>query len=290
MAAQPETRRWAWLKDWGVVVISLATLVSTSYQFYFREVLREERKPTALAIEAKLEQVGRRDDLVLVRIVVRASNPSDRRIYVPAFWYTLYGMSLSDRACAESIPWHRLQGSSDRMVIASYNTLRNTEVVAQRRMFGELAWWEPRDVTNFEDIVALPADRFDYAKLYVTYQHGRSMAGLDEARPVVWTIAQDGEWFPLMMTTGFRQALSSHRAGEGKGAQAVQDMLAGKTVQASDLPKELLGAYDKEVIRWSERTTAGANYFESGLSLASAAGDAGAVRVPGKGAALPACH
>lgn len=268
----PPKSGFSW-KDWGIILISLLTLLSTSYQFYFREVIREaqreERKPTALAIDARLERVAERNGLVFVRVRLQASNPSDRRIYVPAIWYSMFGFAVPDEPCASQVKWIEVGGQTDRLVLSSYNPSKYVEIAAQRRLFAERVWWEPKDVTTFDDIFAIPADRFDYLKLYATYISARSLKGLHDDPMVLWGIGTDGEWAPLLITSRFYQALQAAAPTDGAASAA----LKGNVVRIAELNPSLRKLYEEEVKRWSESAESGQNYFEAALGISSAPSD-----------------
>lgn len=254
-------------KDWVIALVGLATLLSTTYQFYFREVVREDRKPTALAIDARLERAGERDGIAFVRVRVQASNPTDRRIYVPALWYSMFAFGVDVEPCGVRVDWTKMHSDTDRIALTRYNPGRTVEIVAQRRLFGDRAWWEPKDITNFEDIVAVPLQRFDFLKLFTTYVHGRKVDSLHEDHMVAWTTRPDGEWLPLVITRAFHEALKQ-AAPTDAAASAV---LHGKVVAVMSLSDPLRRAYGLHNTQWAREAEGGINYYEVGLGLASAA-------------------
>ena len=188
---------FAWVKDWGVLLLSALTLFSTTFQFYFRDISAPRRKPTALELKAELQQVGQRDGMILARLLLHATNPTDRRIYVPAFWLAVYGSALGDALRAVDTDWHAAIAQPNDRLYTSFNEPAEVALLAQRRIFADgSAWYDPKDVTVFEDVIAVPADRFDYLKLNVTYVHGRSLDALNEAEPVVW-LDDGGSWYAV---------------------------------------------------------------------------------------------
>ena len=191
---QPKNR-FSWFKDSVVLLIAALTLVSTTFQFYVRDYLTPQRKPTALEISTRLEPVGERRGMSLVRVAVRATNPTDRRIYVPAIWFSVFGFGLPPRPCDADTDWQKALASADELLHSSFNPPASINIVAQRQVFADgSAWYEPKDVTNFEDIVAVPTGRYDFLKLLVQYIQARSLDALDEKQPIEWK-EQDGIWY-----------------------------------------------------------------------------------------------
>ncbi|MFO0996376.1 MAG: hypothetical protein U1F33_06790 [Alphaproteobacteria bacterium] len=188
---------FAWVKDWGVLVVSALTLLSTTFQFYLRDFWAPRRKPSALEIKAELQEAGRRDGMALVRLVLRATNTTDRRIYVPAFWLAVHGYGLGDGIRAADTDWRAALDEPSDALSTSFNTPVDITLLAQRRIFADgSAWYDPKDVTVFEDVIAVPAGRFDYLKLAVNYVQGRSLDALNEAEPVVW-FEDQGSWYAV---------------------------------------------------------------------------------------------
>ena len=236
----------SWAKDWGVLLVSTLTLLSTSFQFYFRDVFAPRHKPTALEIKAELEKVGERDGMILVRLLVHATNPTDRRIYVPAFWLAAYGYALGDRSQPTETDWHAAIEQPNDFLYTSFNAPTEVTLLAQRRIFADgSAWYDPKDVTVFEDVIAVPAARFDFVKLHITYFHGRSLDALNEAQPVVW-LEEQGSWYAVPWFRG------TARPGATPSAAESEDALVRGT-------------------RWREKAGGGMNVTEIALALSRTA-------------------
>src|SRR3989442_9027127 len=79
------------LREWvqfGILVFGVGWGVFT---FILKDIWAPARRPGALDILSNLDEVGRAKADRLIRVRIIATNPSDRRIYVPALWYTAWG-------------------------------------------------------------------------------------------------------------------------------------------------------------------------------------------------------
>jgi hypothetical protein len=125
-----------------------------------------------------------------VRITAR--NPTSRRIYVPAFWFTVKGVSLARAdmtATDQAASLARIEGDE---LVSTYAPSTPSEVVAQRRIvFDKSAWWEPQDKTNDECIFAIPKERFDFLEMRVSYLSTRFGNDIGAVR---WDTTRSGEW------------------------------------------------------------------------------------------------
>jgi hypothetical protein len=81
--------RWKDRRDWVQLVVVVFVALSGAYQFVFKDVIKPSREPTALELGIGLENVGKKGGMLLVRARIAAVNPTNRRIYVPAFWFNV---------------------------------------------------------------------------------------------------------------------------------------------------------------------------------------------------------
>ncbi|MBI3899495.1 MAG: hypothetical protein HY308_14555 [Gammaproteobacteria bacterium] len=230
-----KTSSFATARDWlqtGVLIVG--ALVGT-YQFYLKDVLSPARAPTALDVAARIEKVGEKDGKLLMKVVVAATNPTDRRIYVPAFWFTVRGSRL-EGADAFSTSEFTERVRTGEQLVTRYLPNPKSEIVAERRIISDgLAWWEPNDKTNDEAIFTIPQGKFDYLELQVFYLHTRDISVLTTP---AWFVGDDG-------------ALSAH--------------LQFKT--RDDAKPELFDVTNSRHLKWADEAAAGINWYVSTLSL-----------------------
>jgi hypothetical protein len=170
--------------------IVVAAIVAT-YQFYLKDILRPRQEPTALELTASLSNVGEEKENLLIKAAIETNNPTERRVYVPAFWFTVRGISLSPSDPGPELFRREVTEVRD-LFLSRYWTAADTQVVAQRRIvYDGYAWWEPDDKTRDEQVFVVPKGKFDYLELRVSYLMTRAGQALDT--PDWWT-DEDGSW------------------------------------------------------------------------------------------------
>ncbi|HEX5057239.1 MAG TPA: hypothetical protein VFX02_12185 [Gammaproteobacteria bacterium] len=176
------------------MAVIVFTVAWTSYEFFFKEFIKPAHEPTALELDVRLEYAGEKDGLIMVRGVINASNPSNRRIYVPAEWLTVKGRRIA-------APTQR--GNRDNVipdspaepgVYRNYAPVASSEIVAEQRMLDGIDnnWWDPKDRTNDEISFAIPKGEFDFLDIVVAYLYTKNVDGLADPE---WTLTHDGsQW------------------------------------------------------------------------------------------------
>ena len=183
--------RWKNTRYWVQVVVVVFVALSGAYQFVFKDIIRPSREPTALELSTGLENVGKKGGMVLVRARITAVNPTNRRIYVPAFWFNVRAVRLF--SAAHQVEADQKSGTldPDRLVTA-YAQIASRELIAyQRIVTAGNAWWDPKDKTHDEAVFAVPEGKFDYLEMRVTYLHTRFGDVLLEPD---WIQDAEGEW------------------------------------------------------------------------------------------------
>lgn len=207
------------LREWLQLFIIAFAALWGAYEFTVKDIIRPAQKPTALDIDASLEKVGQKESNILVRARVMAKNPTDRRIYVPAFWFIVRGYNLSDHPAGTTTDYQatlaRLEGTE---LVCKYAPMAAAEVVAQKRIvYAGDAWWEPEDKTNNEEIFAVPEGKYDFLEMKVYYLHTRDNSVLDAP---VWSAAADGAWgaqFKLKESSGDPAEVVNWEIATGSG-------------------------------------------------------------------------
>ena len=181
------------MREWIQLLVIVFAAAWGSYEFIVKDIIRPTQKPTALDLAASLETVGKKNGKILVRARITARNPTDRRIYVPAYWFTVRGYQLSDSAEPTNMNHksilEKLRGSE---LVRTYAPIESGEVIAQQRItYKGDAWWEPEDKTNDEAIFVVPNEKFDFLELSIHYLHTKDDSVLDNP---VWFAEEDGAW------------------------------------------------------------------------------------------------
>ncbi len=87
---------WKNFRDWLQVIVIIAATLIGAYEFVYKDVYKPSIRPTSLNVKANIELVGKKDGMCLVRCKVVTENPTDRRIYIPAFWLTVRAYAIDE--------------------------------------------------------------------------------------------------------------------------------------------------------------------------------------------------
>jgi len=185
--------RYKNIRDWlQLAFIIFATLWGV-YEFVLKDIIRPAQKPTALELVAKLEWLGTKSEHTFIRVNIEAKNPTDKRIYVPAYWFVVRGYKLSHALPGSTPDKQTLYKPQYNEMINTYSAVSTTEIVAQKRIASEAdTWWEPQDITHDESIFSIPEHQFDYLELSVFYLHTKDNAELENPN---WEVYEDGSWW-----------------------------------------------------------------------------------------------
>ena len=180
-------------REWILTLSILSATIIGGYEFLLKDVIKPKQEPTALNIESKLEKVGEKDSLLLICAEIMAINPTQKRIYIPAFWYSIIGYNLS-REKDKKIDNYKemLDKINGNELILCYAPIISGEIVAQQRIiYTYNAWYEPLDQTNNEIIFAVPKNKFDFLKMNIYYLHTRNVEDIGDTE---WFAYNDGIW------------------------------------------------------------------------------------------------
>jgi hypothetical protein len=179
------------IREWIQIVVIVFTVGWTSYEFFFKEFVKPGLEPTALELNVKLEQVGEKDGFIMVKGTIDTLNPSSRRIYVPALWYTVKGSRVTmtkervgnDHVLPENLPTHA--------PIRLYAPVSSSEVVVEEKILSSrYPFWDPKDKTRDEISFAVPKGEFDFLDMKVMYLFSRYINDLPEP---AWYRTGDGK-------------------------------------------------------------------------------------------------
>lgn len=194
MPSDAGKRRATQIREWAQFAILVFATAFGAYKFIYVDVFLPRLRPTALELTTSLEAIGHSAVGRLIRVRIVSVNRSDRRIYVPALWYTVIGNTLGKRTSPSFVdavasdttdrPWGQLT--------ARHDVVRYREVVASARVYGENAnWYEPHDQTTEEAVFAVPEKLYDYLVLRVEYYSTRDTVGWGAPN---WEYQEPGFW------------------------------------------------------------------------------------------------
>ncbi|MFL5382570.1 MAG: hypothetical protein ACJ8GN_08680 [Longimicrobiaceae bacterium] len=174
------------------------------YTFLYKEVIVPRNRPAALVVTPVLEAIGRRGDLVLARATFQMVNRSDSKVYVPAMWYSVRGLKL-ESVEQEDTTYLRLnrENAQKPYPTSRFSQFTAADLVGSGKVSTEVeTWFEPGAEQRVEQLLYIPADRYDAAQLQVQYLISKD---IHEVKEIRWRTTDEGDLDPrLVFTDGSR--------------------------------------------------------------------------------------
>jgi hypothetical protein len=211
------------------------------YTFVYKEVVVPRNRPAALVVVPTLEAIGRRGDMVLAKAPFEMVNRSDSKVYVPAMWYTVRGLKL-ESVEQEDSAYLRLnrENAQGPYPTARFSQFTAADLVGMGKVSTEVeTWFEPGAEQRVEQILYIPADRYDAAQLLVQYLISKD---IHEVKEVRWRTTEQGDLDPRLVFTPDSKYF-------GGGAPAAMSDTSARYVA------------------WLRKTRAGVNYVTATIPL-----------------------
>ena len=169
-----------------------------AYTFFYREIIIPARRPAALVVTPSLEAIGRRGDTVLAKATFLMQNHSDSKVYAPAIWYTVRGLKLQPVATEDTAYLRANRENADKPYpTARFSQFTAADVIGEGKINGEVEYWfDPGGEQRVEQILYIPADRYDAAQLSVQYLVTKDIHELKQVR---WRTTDDGDLDPRLV-------------------------------------------------------------------------------------------
>lgn len=191
------------LREWGQFAALLFGGVWAIVTFYYKDIIVPRARPAALVGSLRLEEVGRKGRMSLVRAHIGLANRSESKVWVPALWYTAVGVRLDTQSLADS-PYVRLVRHYADQVGESIDPFESVTrhagtavetVLAAWKEPEMLYWFEPNDEMSHETMFYVPTDRYDAVWLNVDYIVTKS---IDPVATIRWSAESDGSLWPQL--------------------------------------------------------------------------------------------
>lgn len=190
-----------WMKYSQLIILIFATFWGV-YEFIYKDIIKPSNRPSALKLSAEITEQGTKASMRMVRIQLTTTNPTDRRIYIPAYWFEVKGIILNKSA--EKTVQTDKQASTEEMQTL-YSAIEKQDMVAQKMIVSEgLTWWEPKDLTHDEFMFTIPENTYDYLQLHVKYLSTRETDGMNTPR---WQQLPDSSWNAQFVVDGIHSDL-----------------------------------------------------------------------------------
>jgi hypothetical protein len=226
------------------VLQAFALLIAAAwglYTFVYKEVIVPRNRPAALVVTPVLEAIGRRGDMVLARATFLMANHSDSKVYVPAMWYSVRGLKLESVEQDDSayVRQNR-ENAAKPFATARFSQFTAADLVGSGKVSTEVeTWFEPGAEQRVEQLLYIPADRYDAAQLQVQYLISKD---IHEVKEISWRTTDQGDLDPRLVFT-------ADSRWSGGGAPAAM----------SDTVPRYVG--------WLRQTKAGVNYVTATIPL-----------------------
>jgi len=221
---------WKNFREWLQVFIIIAATLIGAYEFVYKDVYKPSIRPTSLNVQADIDLVGGKDGMNLIRCKIITENPTDRRIYIPAFWLTVRACTI-DKELPDLLAMNKELKAENKELKQAIESIypgmrdRDLEFVKskfrtqyqnspspyhhdtstiniQQKIFSKMvfqeklvqdsfSWWEPMDKTTNEYIFAIPAGMYDYLEMSVNYFHTRY---IDDISKPHWSKYSDSSY------------------------------------------------------------------------------------------------
>ena len=211
------------------------------YTFLYKEVIVPRNRPAALVVTPVLEAIGRRGDVVLARATFQMVNHSDSKVYVPAIWYSVRGLKL-ESVEQEDTTYLRLnrENAQKPYPTSRFSQFTAADLVGSGKVSTEVeTWFEPGAEQRVEQLLYIPADRYDAAQLSVQYLISKDIHDVKEIR---WRTTDQGDLDPRLVFTA-----DSRWYGGGAPAAMLET--------------------DARYLGWLRQTKAGVNYVTATIPL-----------------------
>lgn len=199
MENDPKKSIGAKVRDWTQFAVILFASVWGIYTFVYKEIIVPAHRPAALAISCDLQEVGRNENMALVRARVHLANKRDTKIYAPAIWLTLKGLRITAKEASDERivpPAENVQPPPEKFASSSEE---EASFVARWRLPDWETWYEPGDETTNEVLFYVPLNLYEAAELTVQVFVTKN---IDDLASVKWNVAEDGSFEPILMLKG----------------------------------------------------------------------------------------
>lgn len=168
------------------------------YTFIYKDILVPAWRPPTIGLAATLEELDRADGMVLIRAHLIVKNPGDAKVWVPALWWNVYGVSFSgeERTASEFADDVRPLLQRGDESVSRFSSIRLGEIVAVGRIPDHEYWYQPKDETVHQQLFLVPEQRFDVVQIYVTAYIFKS---IDRFAPTRWELNEQGELLPVLL-------------------------------------------------------------------------------------------
>src|SRR5215469_7043291 len=99
------------LKDGAQLVLLIFGTSWGVYTFVYKDIWVPTMRPPAVTLAVTVEELDRVDDMILIRAHLVVANHGEAKVWVPALWWNVYGVSFrrDDRTLSQFVNDERPQ-------------------------------------------------------------------------------------------------------------------------------------------------------------------------------------
>ena len=157
------------LKDGAQFILLVFGTTWGVYTFIYKDIIVPAKRPPAVTLAATVEELNRADGMIVIRAHLVVANRGDAKVWVPALWWNVYGVSLGgeDRTLSQFVNYARPLLQQRDGIVSRFSNVRSIEIVAAGYYPDHELWYQPKDETVHEQLFLVPEDRFDVVQIYV---------------------------------------------------------------------------------------------------------------------------
>jgi hypothetical protein len=186
------------LKDGAQFILLVSGTIWAVYTFIYKDIIVPAKRPPAVTLAATVEELNRADGMIVIRAHLVVANRGDAKVWVPALWWNVYGVSLGgeDRTLSQFVNYARPLLQQRDGIVSRFSNVRSIEIVAAGYYPDHELWYQPKDETVHEQLFLVPEDRFDVVQIYVD---AFIIKTIDELAPTRWEMNDIGELTPTLL-------------------------------------------------------------------------------------------
>jgi hypothetical protein len=203
-----------------LVVVIFTALISI-YGFLLKDIIRPEKEAGVLNLNQKITKEELINNVRVLQLTIVSKNPSNKRLYVPAFWYTIEGSKITDTTNYKyQSQKDLLKSGSLAKPISTYDYNTVNEVAVQGIINGKYNyWWEPNEESTEDIVFTIPNKKYDYITINIFYLHTKYINDITDC---LWGSNDIGQWTAsFCLKSNIKMSVNDWQKETGSGLSKV---------------------------------------------------------------------
>jgi hypothetical protein len=178
--------------EWVQAILLGVGTMAGAATFWYRDIHVPRTTPATLTITPTLETIGRQGDRLLVRATLKVENRSSYRVYVPAFWYSVYGECHQPRTISPDSFARVLRGWKAGGVHSRFNDPATGDLLAEGRPSPRKdTYYDSGSERRLEELFLVPDGQYSAVRMKVSYMVAKD---IEEVDTTAWKMGANGEF------------------------------------------------------------------------------------------------